>query len=365
MPMPFSSILEPDPALAPAAPPEAPPPEPVVLETPAAPEPLVVETVPTEAAAELPPVFVGVDGGGSRTRVVIADEQGRILGRGEAGGSNINFVGEAALRTALADAWKAAWRAAGQPARPAKAAFLGLAGVASAGAHETVRLIASQIGMASVDDIGVDHDIAVALAGAFEAGPGLALVVGTGSSCFGRNAYGHEARAGGYGPVIDDGGSGYWLGRMALRAAVFAADGRGPATTLTEAVFAKLIISEIRGVAQRLYREQISRETVATLAPDVIAAAQAGDPVAITICARGADDVAAMAEAVSRSLDLHEVPVAFIGSAGNHPYYRGLIETAVRTRLQKATFPGAKHSPEVGALLLAYRLARLSVHIPS
>lgn len=322
----------------------------------------LASTVPTESLLwSGGPVFVGVDGGGSRTRVVLADDQGKLLGRGESTGSNINFVGEAAVRSALTQAWRTAWQEAGFQPVAGRAAWLGLAGVASAGAHETIRMIASQIGLAAADDIGVGHDISVALAGAFAGGPGIALVVGTGSACYGRGMDLQEAQAGGFGPIIDDGGSGYWLGRMALRAAVFEADGRGPSTALTAVVLEALGIHEVRGIAQKLYREQIAREVVAALAPRVIAAAEQRDPAALAICVRGAEALASMVAAVARRLGLAPAPVACIGSAGNHPFYRGLIETAIRNQVPGVLFPKTRYSAEVGALLLAYRQARFPV----
>lgn len=310
---------------------------------------------------EGPEVFVGVDGGGSKTRVVIADASGTVLGRGEAGGSNINFVGEAAVRAALSDAWRAAWRDAGKPPRPATAAYLGLAGVSAAGAHETVRLIASQIGFAEPDAIGVGHDISAALAGAFRGGAGLALVVGTGSSCFGRNSGGTEAQSGGFGPVIDDGGSGYWLGRMALRATVFASDGRAPETALSKVVFEHLGISDTRGITQKLYREHIAREVVAALAPKVIEAAVAGDPVAVKICEEGAESLAEMVGAVSRRLCMPDPSIAIIGSAGRHPFYLERITAAIRSRFPGATVATPALEPEKGALILAFRHRNLQV----
>ena len=149
-------------------------------------------------------LVIGVDGGGTRTRLVVAAADGRILGLGEAGCGNPSAGGEAEVRGSLAAARTRAFVQAGLEPRAAAAAFLGLAGVAGEEERRAVERLAVELELAPGDRTAVDHDLRVAQAGAFAGGPGLVLVAGTGSACYGRAADGRSWRAGGGGSFADD-----------------------------------------------------------------------------------------------------------------------------------------------------------------
>jgi len=185
-------------------------------------------------AAEL---LLGIDGGGSTTCAALADARGRILGVGTAGSSNLQIVGLEGVVAAVEVAIQAARRAAGVASdAPVKVACLGLAGVDRPGDRERVSTALRVRSLA--ERLLLVSDSELVLAAGCPEGWGLALVSGTGSICFGRAPDGRTARAGGWGYLLGDEGSGFAIAQQALRLAARTADGRAEAHELLEAALA-------------------------------------------------------------------------------------------------------------------------------
>ena len=125
------------------------------------------------------------------------------------------------------------------------------------------------------------HDAVTALAGASVAQPGVIVIAGTGAVAYGRLDSGAEARSGGWGYLIGDEGSGYWIGIEAIRAACQASDGRGEPTTLIERIPEHLHVDDLRALHRKLYAQEIPRGAIASLAAVTADAAQDGDAVAL------------------------------------------------------------------------------------
>lgn len=302
------------------------------------------------------PLVVGIDGGGTRTRAAVVNESGQVLGLGMAGPSNYDDVGIATARDHIGQAVRQAWQEAGLPPRPSDAVFLGMAGVVSEADRATIRQIALELGLAPAAQIHVDHDIRIALAGGLAGQPGIALIVGTGSSCYGRQADGRSWRAGGWGHLLDDLGSGYYLGLQAMIAAVRAADGRGPGTVLFPAVMGALKLGDIQDLMRRLYHQGLTRAEIAAMAPLVLRAAADGDVIARQIIERGADELALMVETVARQLDFLPGPVSVTvtgGLARSGPVYWGPLCAAIQRRIPASQVVEPILPPVLGAALLA------------
>ncbi len=312
-------------------------------------------------------LVIGVDGGGSTTRAALVDETGAVRGVGYAGPSNYDDVGVGAAQENIGRAVSSAWHVAGRVFQPADAAFFGMAGVVSDADRNTIRRMAQALDIAAPEHVGVDHDIRIALAGGLGGREGIALIVGTGSSCYGRRADGREWRAGGWGYLLDDLGGGYYLGLQGLIALTRAADGRGAATALTHPLLHALRLSDPQDVMRRLYHEGLdsskvgmSRSEIASLAPLVLEAAVAGDAIATAIVAQGVDELALMVETVARVLtfDGLHVPVTCVGGlAQSGDAFKGWLYPAIRRRVQAAEIVEPMLSPVLGAALLALELA--------
>jgi glucosamine kinase len=313
-----------------------------------------------------PRIVVGVDGGGTRTRVAVATEEGTVLGTGESGPGNYHDVGidevKGSIRQALADAWSAS----GLTPRPATSAFLGLASIASAEDRQTIQQMACELHLADDDFIGVDHDLRIAMAGGLVGQPGIVLIVGTGSSSYGRSRSGETWRAGGWGPVLDDIGSGGWLGLQSMIAAVRDFDGRGAPTVLTARALKVLQLDDIQQILHRIDAEGLTRKQTASLSRLVLQAACEEDEVARAIIALGASELALMVAAVERKLDLAkelgQVPVAVTGgltSAG--AVMMQPLRAAIESRVPSCRVVEPKLSPVLGGVLLAIDALRLPI----
>ncbi len=259
-------------------------------------------------------LYLGVDGGQSSTKAVIGDETGRVLGSGSGGPCNHAEAGEghARLESGVNQSLAAACGAAGLDAAMVcfEAACLGMSG----GPDDKRAVLASFL---RTRRLIVTTDAAIALAGATSTGRGVAVIAGTGSIAYGRNAEGRVARAGGWGYAFGDEGGGFDIVRRALRAALRAEEGWGSRTSLHGALLAAVGSRDANGALHRFYSDDWPRDRVAALAPLVDAAAAEGDGVAIKILSRAAQELALLAAAVRGQLwkPGEAVEVAYIGGA--------------------------------------------------
>ena len=313
------------------------------------------------------PYVLGIDAGGTKTLAAVADLRGNFLGCGLGESGNFDDLGAAAAQKNIAAAVEAACQAAGLPAAGGfTSVFFGGAGVSSEVDRAVVRQMMLNLRLAEPERAGVDHDIRIALAGGLSGRPGLVLITGTGTACYGRNAAGAAWRSGGWGPLISDDGSGYWLGLQAMRAAVMAFDRRGGPTVLFETVLAHLGLDDINEIMHRIYVRGLSRAEMAAMAQLVLHAAGEGDAVAIEIIRQGAEAMAESVLAAARELGLADrgsvCEVALVGGLQNAgEVYIGPLRRAILARLPGAAVRPAEMPPVAGACLLALQHAGITV----
>src|SRR3989442_10321640 len=205
---------------------------------------------------------LGIDAGGTKTVCLLADANGHILSEGRGGGANLHTSGELEVEKVLHHVMEAA---IGDRAITPADVCLGTAGVDREDEARTVRTIMRRIGYKARTVVVNDALIAL-VAGAGNA-PGIVIIAGTGSIAYGRNARHEAARAGGWGHIIGDEGSGYWIGREALAAIMRAVDGRGPATKLAQDVLAHFGIADTSELPRIVYDRELPRVSVAALGP--------------------------------------------------------------------------------------------------
>jgi N-acetylglucosamine kinase-like BadF-type ATPase len=309
-------------------------------------------------------LVIGIDGGGTKTAAVILDNRGQVLGFGEGGPSTYGMVPVEMTRQSILSAVEAAARTSGTKAAGFQAAFLGLGSVVAELDRQVVRAMAASLGLAPREQIGVDHDCRVALAGGLSGRPGIVQIAGTGTSCYGRNAAGAGWRSGGWGPVIDDEGSSYWLGAQALRAAVLEYDGRGDATLLTQAVITTLHLEDMNDLMNRLYAAGMTRTEIAALAPLVFSAAARNDAVAQRVlrsgCAAIADCILAVARRLGFDQGICELAVTGgLTNAGEALFTP--LTAAVTQRLPGCQVLQAELSPVIGAGILALQQSGVAI----
>jgi N-acetylglucosamine kinase-like BadF-type ATPase len=175
-----------------------------------------------------------------------------------------------------------------------------MAGVDRPPDEEAVRHILAHIGYAG--PALIVNDARIALVAGSPGRTGIVILSGTGSIAYGVDPGGQVARAGGFGSLLGDEGSGYWMGNQVLRAVVRAADGRGLATALTAMVFEALAVSSIDELVPLVYEHHLPRSAVAALAGRVERARAQGDAVAAELLGRAAQELVLAGQAVSRKL---------------------------------------------------------------
>jgi N-acetylglucosamine kinase-like BadF-type ATPase len=298
-------------------------------------------------------LYLGIDGGGSHTVALLADANGVTLGRGESGPCNLQAVGAERVLRALDDAVTSAFRAANLPRSAVTAACLGLAGSDRDDARRVLLDWAARVNLAA--RVELTSDVALLLAAGTPQGWGLAVVAGTGSIAYGRTSDNRVSRAGGWGHLLGDEGSGYALVLDALRAVARAADGRGPATRLSDSLLAALNLAQPQQMVSALHGGAWDRSALAALAPRVVEAADAGDEVASDILEQGAQDLALAAAAVACSLRLTgPVPLALAGGVLlSSASYRQRFLHALSSRGVQAASVTLVSQPAEGAVRLA------------
>ncbi len=303
---------------------------------------------------------LGLDGGGTQTRAAVAGLSGSITGSGTAGACNLATVSPPeALTNALAAADAALQQAGGSRAEVVSVC----AGVAGWSYADRRMQFAHGLQAAFPNaHITVEPDYVIALTGATGGDPGVIVIAGTGSAAYGENATGETHRTGAYGYLIDDGGSGYGIGRGAIAAVLSAADGTGPTTTLTERVLPALGLASLSEIVPGVYGGGISRVRIAGLSRVVAEAASAdADPVARALLMRAGGTLAQLVQGVTRRLfaDAHEpFPVVQIGglwSAGDA--LTDVFACSLRRFAPPAIITAPQASPVEGAVQRARKAA--------
>lgn len=293
-----------------------------------------------------PGFAAGIDGGGTHTRLEIRSSDNQLLRREIFGPFNLNSIGETAFRSLLHQVFAACGDMAN-----VKKLCIGAAGISNPDVEAILTEELNHAGFAGKWKLCGDQEIA--LRGALD-GPGIVVIAGTGSICFGKNAAGHTARSGGFGHLIDDGGSGYALGRDALSEAVRWADGRGGDPAIQAAVFRALGISDVRQLVAFVYDRRTDKSAIARLSAVLLEEAAGGNGRALEILGKEAEELRCLAAAVQTRLNLPGCPIALLG---------GLLETANPYRAAAASclstlgpVTAPLHDPLWGAAQMAWEL---------
>jgi glucosamine kinase len=296
---------------------------------------------------------IGVDAGGSRTRVTVADSDGETIATSEREGAAVR-PGEiersaSVIASAVRDALTTVHPSFGAP----RALCAGVAGVGREG--ERRALAEALINESLADEVLVVTDAEIALADAFGDDPGIVLIAGTGSIAYGRGPAGAVERVGGWGPTIGDEGGGLWIARRALSVVTAATDGREPETSLVGAILTAAEIDDVESLIPWAAGASVAQ--IASLAPVVVASAEAGDLRANALLGLAAEELVLHVRTLARSLFEDERAAVQVALGG------GLLEpgSALRRRVEhrlKSAVPGAKmHAAPIVAVRGAVRRA--------
>ncbi len=301
-------------------------------------------------------LFLAIDGGNSKTDVVIGTGDGEVLSFLRGPRSSPHTLGIPGAMRLLSALVEQARLVAGLPA----ATKLTQASVFLAGADlpiEVSRLQAAVGALAWATVSTVDNDT-FALLRAGTANPdAIAVVCGAGINCVGRRADGRTARFSSLGPISGDWGGGHHLAALALWHAARGEDGRGPATALRDAVAAHFGQSSVEQLSAALHLGEIPAERVEELSEVLFAVAAAGDPVAAGVIIQQADEIVAMVRVAGTRLGLLDAPHAVVLGGGvlraRHPLLHDAVVAGIAQIAPLATVDVVTDPPVVGAALRA------------
>jgi len=296
--------------------------------------------------------LLGVDGGATKTLAAVLDLQEHALHVGHAGPSNEDAVGPEQAVAALLQAADGAIEAAGIERGELGSAVLAIAGT-------NTDSIATHLRRTRDDGWIVVNDVVGAWATVAAGGPAVAAIAGTGSNVFGVGPGGRSWRTGGWGHLLGDEGSGYWLGLESIRAALRDRDASGPATRLGEVACAFFEVADIEAVVALVYAKPLTKSEIAALAVETGRLAEQGDEVAIELYRRGAAELGGQIAAVITQTELSgRFTVGLIGSAYRAgEVFIGPLREYLSRSSPEAEIARVEMAPVGGSLTLAARAA--------
>jgi len=282
-------------------------------------------------------IVIGIDGGGSKTHAIVADEQGRTIAETVGPGSAVKPGHAEASANVIAEVVRDALASCEMTHVLPRAICVGVAGAGREAQRE--ELWQALMNREIATEIVIHSDFSIALDDAFGDGPGILLISGTGSVAFGRSPTGTTARCGGWGPVCGDEGSGAWIGRRALSVVTASSDGREPETGLTGAILTAAQLNETSDLVE--WASSATPAALATLAPVVMSVAESGDLRANALVTLAVEELVLHIRALARQLFGDERAAMGVALSG------GMLQrgSALRKRLEhrlKSSVPGAQ-----------------------
>ncbi|NMB57042.1 hypothetical protein GYA19_03840 [Candidatus Beckwithbacteria bacterium] len=297
-------------------------------------------------------MLLAVDGGATKTHILVADEQGKFLAEAKSGPLSFMVVSKEESLKNLNFALSLVKNTLNQNLFFSQI-LIGLASM------DTVKEkdVASEFFMQNLkllsNNVRVVNDTLIALEGGTDKQDAILLIAGTGSNCYGRNSDGEEAKAGGLDYLLTDEGSAFYLGMNALRKVIQAEDGRGDETILTDLIINHFGIREMSEIKDFVYGANFSKTDIAKLSMIVSEAAYQGDDVALTLLEKACHELVRLVLAVGDRLDFREkeFDLVLVGSLfKNKVLDLADFEFQIKEKFPKANIVVPTQSPVYGAL---------------
>ena len=296
--------------------------------------------------------FLGIDGGGTKTRAMLCDELMNIVCSAEGKGINYRAIGISAARNNLKDLIAALMN---RTDVQIYSTFVGCAALSCRGTEEETNALCK--GVIPSARIVMDSDVYIALQAMEQNGPAALAICGTGSMAAARNDDGVIQYAGGWGYLLGDEGSGYAIALDGIRAALRGYEGSGPATELTCAVKKAFGILKMDGIVDIVYSERFSPEIIARFAPVVFSLAQQNDETARHIITQNARSFGDTVNSLLKHIPSN-TPLGLWGGLFQHqPYYRRVFSAYIQDTFPDCCISLLRNPPEYGAVLAAKRFA--------
>jgi N-acetylglucosamine kinase-like BadF-type ATPase len=296
--------------------------------------------------------YIAIDGGGSRSRGLIARGNMEVLHRAAGKGANYHLVGADRVEEALFSLIESLCRSAGVSLEQVEGFCFALAGVSRPADHGTIGRVLRRHRIDGRSKVISDAE--AALLGGTAKGVGVAVIAGTGSVVFGRNESGETKKVAGVGHLLGDPGSGYDVGIRGLRAVIAASEGRGEKTELSHALLNAISLEAVEMIVPWLYSLEDPKAAVAGLAPVVIACAERNDAAAGKILRDAAEELAEAVCFAVNWLGLSGAGLDIVLCGGvleNNATYFHLMESAISDTLPTARPVRPRNDAAFGALV--------------
>ena len=301
-------------------------------------------------------IFSGIDAGGTSIKCVVVNDNGDLLASVKAGHANYKIIGIDKFYQRINEVLEKA-------KKKSKIDRIDLVGMGIAGAFSKKEIEDLEKRLLTVNSsntfITIDGEIA--LYGAFMGKPGIVIVAGTGSIVYGLTSEKEVVRAGGWGPIIGDEGSGYWIGLKGIKAAIRSMENRGEKTKLQKLIKEYFCINNLSGLVDIIYRENIPQKDIAAVAPLVIETAYRNDKVAKKIVVEAVDELIILIKSVLENSNYKYKKIAVIGGIFNHEMIFEMFEEKLDIMGLKTIRP--LYSPGWGAIFYALEKARMSIKL--
>ncbi len=301
--------------------------------------------------------LIGIDGGGTRSRLLAYSTTGKVIGLQEGGSTNIESNTTQEVGKNLRELLESFF--VNYSKNDCLALGFGTAGVDTRKTLHKVETLVKELNYPF--PTYVYNDGQIALAAQTRGKEGLLLISGTGSIAFGNNEKGESGRVGGYGYLVSDEGSGYWLGQKAIAASLQSHDGTGEETLLLYEILDRLKIKEVDDLVDFVYTS--NKKDIAKLSPLVEGLREKGDKVACGIMEEGAEKLKNMVIALSKKLNMKNIHLIFAGGVLlNTPWLREEIVRQLKKEHQNINAELLQREATMGGIYLAAN--KLGLEIP-
>ncbi len=311
-----------------------------------------------------PLYIIGIDGGGTKTTSVLCALDGAILAEAQGAPSNFQIIGIERTSHTIFDLIETCCHSVGCSISQIGAVVAGLAGAGRPGdkqnMYDGIMDLAHKQNV-SINNLVIESDARIALEGAFSGKPGLIVIAGTGSIVFGKDEHSKIYRAGGWGRLIGDEGSGYAIGQKSFCAVARSLDDKRSKTKLTMLFDKKYGLNSQETIIDSLYKDNFD---IASVVPVVIEAASKGDKPARKILDNAALELVELIEITLKKMNMNiknppKRPLALIGGTlVNKHYYSQKVISLIRKKMLPVLVRQAESSPVVGASVMAINVLK-------
>lgn len=296
---------------------------------------------------------LGIDGGGTKTNGIVADENGTVYMQTVTSRSNPNTLSKAEFEKVMSDMILELKTQQPDIFEELTVCFAGMAGVGESGRDAEVANLLKKY-LPTKTQVFVNHDAINALYSGTLGAPGIVQIAGTGSIAFGMNEVNKKVRTGGWGYLFDDEGSGFYIGNEALRAVFQDFDGRGLTTDLTNRVLQHFNVSYVPDIIGQVYGHEHPRSVIAPLSKHVVEAAVANDEVAKNIILKACESMVSCIYSCHRQLfkENHQTIIVLSGGVfTNVQLFIQLLNKLTSEAMPNVEYRQTQVSPVGGAIV--------------